>query len=51
MNIISPINSLGYGIAGLNIVKELSKLDQVALWVIGGPEVTTQEDANVAQTI
>ena len=50
MNIISPINSLGYGIAGLNIVKELSKLDQVALWVIGGPEVTTQEDANVIRT-
>ncbi len=47
MNIISPINSLGYGVAGLNIVKELSKVDQVALWVIGNPEVTTQEDANV----
>ena len=47
MNIISPINSLGYGVAGLNIVKAMSELETVALWVVGNPEVTTQQDANI----
>tara|TARA_B100001778_G_C18594740_1_gene634075 strand:+ start:516 stop:1577 length:1062 start_codon:yes stop_codon:yes gene_type:complete len=35
INIISPINPLGYGVAGLNIVKELSKLTQVSLFPMG----------------
>lgn len=47
MNIISPINSLGYGVAGLNIVKAMSELETVALWVVGNPEVTTQQDADI----
>ena len=35
INIISPINQLGYGIAGLNIVKEFSKVDEAhkANWI------------------
>lgn len=47
MLIISPINQLGYGIAGLNIVKELSKHTSVSLFCIGQPQVTNQEDANI----
>jgi glycosyltransferase involved in cell wall biosynthesis len=47
MNIISPINQLGYGIAGLNIVKSLSKLTKVCLWPIGQPQVVNQTDADI----
>lgn len=47
INIISPINQLGYGITGLNVVKSLSKVTNVALWCIGQPQVTNQEDANI----
>jgi glycosyltransferase involved in cell wall biosynthesis len=47
INIISPINQLGYGITGLNIVKALSKIEDVALWPISQPQVTSQFDANV----
>jgi glycosyltransferase involved in cell wall biosynthesis len=47
MNIISPINQLGYGIAGLNIVKALSKITKVSLWTIGQPQVVNQNDADI----
>ena len=47
INIISPINQLGYGIAGLNIVKAISKTTDVALWPIGEIQVTNEKDANV----
>lgn len=50
INIISPINQLGYGITGLNIVKALNKIcydNSVALWPISQPQVTTQEDADI----
>lgn len=47
LNIISPINQLGYGITGLNIVKYLSKITDVALFPIGQPQVTTGEDADI----
>ena len=48
MNIISPINQLGYGLAGFNIVKELAtqEPESTALWVIGQPHVTNQQDAD-----
>jgi glycosyltransferase involved in cell wall biosynthesis len=49
LNIIAPINQLGYGITGLNIVKALCKVTEVSLWTIGQPQVTTQEDANIVQ--
>lgn len=36
LNIISPINPLGYGVAGANIIKTLDKLGvNVAVWPIG----------------
>ena len=51
MNIISPINQLGYGLAGMNIAKYLSKEIQTSLWVIGQPQVTTQEDAEIVSSL
>lgn len=43
LNLQSPINSLGYGVAGYNILKELYRRDtSVALYPIGQPE--TMED-------
>jgi glycosyltransferase involved in cell wall biosynthesis len=47
INVIAPINQLGYGICSLNIVKELSKDSQVSLFVIGQPQVTNQLDADI----
>lgn len=47
INLISPINQLGYGIAGFNILKNL---DDVALWPIGQIQVYTEEDANIVRT-
>ena len=38
LNLIAPINSLGYGVAGLNILLELNKLSNVALWPLGEPD-------------
>ena len=44
INLITPINTLGYGIAGLNIYKALQSITQVSLWTIGQPEIQTRED-------
>jgi glycosyltransferase involved in cell wall biosynthesis len=45
INIIGPVNNLGYGYTTLNILKKLSP--QVAYWPMGQPSVFTQEDHNV----
>lgn len=47
INIIAPINQLGYGITGLNIVKALYQLTDVSLWPISQPQVTNHEDAEI----
>jgi glycosyltransferase involved in cell wall biosynthesis len=47
INIIGPINQLGYGITSLNITKALHKNNKVSLFVIGQPQVTNQEDADI----
>ena len=44
INVIAPINPLGYGVAGLNITKALSTLTDVALWPIGQVQITSKED-------
>jgi len=44
INLLAPINPLGYGVAGLNIYKALSKVADVALHVIGQPNVSSLED-------
>jgi glycosyltransferase involved in cell wall biosynthesis len=46
-NIISPINSLGYGIAGLNLCKEIDKVSPASLFIIGQPSVSTQNDHEI----
>lgn len=47
LNLIAPINQLGYGVASLNILKALQKLEvDVALFPIGQPQITNQIDAN-----
>lgn len=46
LNLIAPINQLGYGVASLNILKALQKLEvNVALFPIGQPQVTNAIDA------
>lgn len=47
INIVAPINQLGYGVTGLNIVKYLSKLTDVSLICIGQPQVTNEQDAEI----
>jgi glycosyltransferase involved in cell wall biosynthesis len=47
INVIAPINQLGYGISSLNIVKELSKNNNLSLFMIGQPQVTNQIDADI----
>jgi glycosyltransferase involved in cell wall biosynthesis len=44
INISCPINNTGYGLASLNILKEISKNHNVALFPIGQPSVSCQED-------
>lgn len=47
INIIAPINPLGYGVAGWNITKGLSKITDVALWPIGQIQLTNQQEADM----
>jgi len=47
INVIGPVNTLGYGYTTLNILKQLSP--DVAWWPIGPIDVTTQQDANIVQ--
>ena len=46
INLMTPINQLGYGVAGLNILKALQAEHNVALHMIGQPQVTNQADAD-----
>lgn len=45
LNIIGPVNPLGYGIASFNIIKSLDKHCNLSLWIIGQPQISSQEDA------
>lgn len=47
INLMAPINQLGYGVASLNILKSLSSITNVCLFPIGQPQVTNQEDAEI----
>lgn len=46
INLMSPINQLGYGLAGLNIFKTLSQLTDVGLWVIGQADLVDEDSYN-----
>ena len=45
INLSTPINQLGYGIAGLNICKELSEITDLSLFPIGPIQITNRNDA------
>tara|TARA_Y100000592_G_scaffold99967_1_gene177998 strand:- start:5383 stop:6483 length:1101 start_codon:yes stop_codon:yes gene_type:complete len=48
LNLTAPINDLGYGVAGLNILKHLVKEGViVSYWPIGEPTVHEENDANI----
>ena len=47
LNLQAPINQLGYGVAGINILKALQAQDvKVSFFPIGQPQVTNQVDAD-----
>ena len=46
INLMTPINQLGYGVAGLNILKALQAETSVALRMIGQPQLTSHQDAD-----
>lgn len=50
LNLLSPINTLGYGYTGLNIARALINNGvEVSLFPIGQPQVYTQEDADLVK--
>ena len=48
LNLFSPINSLGYGVVGLNLLKVLSQKLDVALSLIGAPN-TPETNVQIVQ--
>jgi len=52
LNLISPINNLGYGYTGLHVCEELIKLGhEVALFPIGNPECHPRHTDNIRQAL
>ncbi len=49
LNLMTPINQLGYGIAGLNICKSLSKMCNVSLFPMGPVDLAIREDVQPLQ--
>ena len=49
MNLMTPINQLGYGVVGINILKALQAEIDVSLHVIGQPQVTNEDDASAVR--
>lgn len=47
LNLISPLNQLGYGVTGINIVKALHKKCNLSLFPIKPIQIVTQEDADI----
>ena len=48
INLTAPINDLGYGVAGLNILKGLVRNGcKVSYWPIGQPTISSEEDAEI----
>ena len=41
LNLVAPINTLGYGVVGFNLLKYLSQEVDVALFPIGNIDVQT----------
>ena len=50
LNLQAPINQLGYGVAGINILKALQQEGvEVSFFPIGQPQVTNQTDADAVR--
>jgi glycosyltransferase involved in cell wall biosynthesis len=50
LNLQAPINQLGYGVAGINILKALQAQSvEVSFFPIGQPQVTNQADADAVR--
>jgi glycosyltransferase involved in cell wall biosynthesis len=50
LNLQAPINQLGYGVAGINILKALQAQNvEVSFFPIGQPQVTNQVDADAVR--
>jgi glycosyltransferase involved in cell wall biosynthesis len=43
LNLSAPINRLGYGVVGLNVLRALSRHADVALWAIGAVEASVAD--------
>ena len=50
INLMAPINPLGYGVVGLNLTKELSEKTILSLFPIGEIDVSNQKDADLVKT-
>lgn len=50
INLFTPVNSLGYGTVGLNVAKFLFDKCNLSLSIIGGVEVSNEQDAKLLQT-
>lgn len=51
INLNCPINNTGYGIASLNILKELVKISNVGYIPIGHPSVSSKEEYEIIQSL
>lgn len=51
LNFTTPLNFLGYGVCGRNILRELSKLSRVACWPIGNIEYNLDEQEYINKAI
>ena len=49
LNLFAPMSTLGYGVVGLNLLKELNKTHDVSLSLIGGID-TNKEDLEIVQS-
>lgn len=49
LNFISPVGGTGYGIAALNILRELQDYYNISYFPIGNPNIENNEDANMIQ--
>ncbi len=45
----APINPLGYGVVGIQVLKQLDKDTNVVLFPIGNPEVRIQQDTDIVK--
>jgi glycosyltransferase involved in cell wall biosynthesis len=49
INLYSPIGGTGYGVAGINLYKQLSKDNNIALFPMGNPNIEYESDVDIIQ--